>query len=128
MKSYRLPFGLVCAAIILLAASALWLNKSLNGQWHKGFAAGQADVLQRQNNAIEKHRKTAEALRAASDRRVVELEQLSENLQKKLAALSSAVGAKRGHSSSCLSPDVLRALAEIGSAQPNSSTGASQSD
>ena len=104
----------IAAGIALLLGAGIWFQHALRSQWKAGYQAGEMTLRIQYQQQFERHRAKAEALRAASERRSLELEHDGETLRKKLSDLAQAVAKDSNSTSSCFSPDVMRALSKTG--------------
>jgi hypothetical protein len=106
-------------AAALFGGGAIWMSKLLETRWSEGFAAGESAAAVRHNKAIEASRAAAQLALAGTNRKVIELEQSRDRLQRKLAMLSKEIGRASGNDVVCLDADLLRALSRTGVDRPD---------
>ena len=116
------------AALMVTMGCAVWFNRTLRNQWQTGFVAGEAAARQLYQQKLDRMHAVTEEVRAASDRRGIQLEKNRSDMQKQLAAVAAAVGKDSRANINCLGPDVMRALAKTGIEQPGDSPGSGKPD
>lgn len=112
-----------CLAAALFGGGAIWMSKLLTVRWKQGFDAGAAAAAERHHDALEASRSAAQQALALTNRKVVQLEQSRDRLQRKLSALAEEVGRASGNNPVCLDADLLRALSRTGIDRPDDRTG-----
>ena len=112
-----------CLAAALFGGGAIWMSKLLAVRWKQGFAAGASAAAERHHEALEASRSAAQLALAVTNRKVVQLEQSRDRLQRKLTALAEEIGRESGSDPVCLDADLLRALSRTGVDRPDDRTG-----
>ena len=117
-----------CIAAILFGGGAIWMSKLLTVRWKQGFDAGASASAARYRKAMEASRSAAQLALADTNRKVVQLEQSRDRLQRKLTALAEEIGRGSGNDPVCLDADLLRALSRTDVDRPDDRTGSRVTD